>query len=40
MKYKMNIGGYERMKIGANIRKWRSVKDIKQKDLEIGRAHV
>ena len=29
----MNIGGYERMKIGANIRKWRSVKDIKQKDL-------
>ena len=29
----MNIGGYERMKIGANILKWRSVKDIKQKDL-------
>lgn len=33
MKNKLNIGGYERMKIGSNIRKWRSVKDIKQKDL-------
>jgi transcriptional regulator with XRE-family HTH domain len=33
MKRKNNAGGYERVKIGSNIRKWRSVKDIKQKDL-------
>lgn len=33
MKNKKNIGGYERMKIGANIRKWRNIKEVKQKDL-------
>ena len=30
---KTNVGGYDRIKIGSNIRKWRSIKDIKQKDL-------
>ena len=33
MKTKKNIDGYERLKIGSNIRKWRTLKDIKQKDL-------
>jgi len=33
MKTKKNIEGYERLKIGSNIRKWRTLKDIKQKDL-------
>ncbi|MEI8052597.1 MAG: helix-turn-helix transcriptional regulator [Bacteroidota bacterium] len=33
MKKKTNVGGYDRIKIGSNIRKWRSIKDIKQKDL-------
>ena len=35
MKTKMNIGGYERLKIGANIRKWRNIKEVKQKDLAM-----
>jgi len=33
MKYRNNHGNYERLKIGANIRKWRNIKEIKQKDL-------
>jgi hypothetical protein len=33
MKKKNNIEGYERLKIGSNIRKWRNIKEIKQKDL-------
>ena len=33
MKTIRNIEGYERVKIGGNIRKWRNVKDIKQKQL-------
>ena len=33
MKKKTNVGGYDRIKIGSNIRKWRSIKDINQKDL-------
>lgn len=33
MKTKKNTGGYERLRVGANIRKWRNIKDIKQKDL-------
>lgn len=33
MKTPKNIGGYERIGIGANIRKWRGIKGIKQKDL-------
>jgi transcriptional regulator with XRE-family HTH domain len=33
MKKKNNVGGYERLKIGTNIRKWRGIKDMKQKDL-------
>jgi transcriptional regulator with XRE-family HTH domain len=33
MKNKKNIEGYERMKIGSNIRKWRNIKEVKQKDL-------
>ena len=33
MKKKNNIDGYERLKIGSNIRKWRSMKDMKQKEL-------
>lgn len=33
MKKKNNVGGYERIKIGTNIRKWRGIKDMKQKDL-------
>jgi len=33
MRTTLNAGGYERVKIGSNIRKWRSMKDIKQKDL-------
>ena len=36
MKKKNNAGGYERIKIGGNIRKWRSIKDVKQKDLAHG----
>lgn len=36
MKKKNNAGGYERIKIGANIRKWRGIKDVKQKDLAHG----
>ena len=33
MKSNLNAGGYERIKIGNNIRKWRGMNDIKQKDL-------
>jgi transcriptional regulator with XRE-family HTH domain len=33
MKNKQNAGGYDRLKIGAHIRKWRNIKEIKQKDL-------
>lgn len=33
MKKKNNIDGYERMRIGSNIRKWRGMKDMKQKEL-------
>ena len=33
MKKKLNAGGYERIRIGSHIRKWRSIKDMKQKDL-------
>ncbi len=33
MKKKNNIDGYERLKIGSHIRKWRGVKDMKQKEL-------
>ena len=33
MKNKKNIEGYERIKIGGNIRKWRNIKEVKQKDL-------
>jgi len=33
MKQKNNAGGYERMRIGSTIRKWRNIKEIKQKDL-------
>lgn len=36
MKKKNNAGGYERIKVGSNIRKWRSIKDVKQKDLANG----
>ena len=36
MKKKNNAGGYERIKVGANIRKWRSIKEVKQKDLAHG----
>jgi transcriptional regulator with XRE-family HTH domain len=33
MKSGKNVDGYERLKIGNNIRKWRGIKGIKQKDL-------
>jgi transcriptional regulator with XRE-family HTH domain len=33
MKFRNNDGIYERMRIGANIRKWRNIKDVKQKEL-------
>lgn len=33
MKNKQNAGGYDRLRIGSNIRKWRGIKQIKQKDL-------
>jgi transcriptional regulator with XRE-family HTH domain len=33
MKYRNNEGTYERMRIGANIRKWRNIKEVKQKEL-------
>lgn len=33
MKQKNNAGGYERMRIGSTIRKWRNIKEVKQKDL-------
>ena len=36
MKKKNNAGGYERIKVGANIRKWRNMKEMKQKDLAHG----
>jgi len=36
MKKKNNAGGYERIKVGSNIRKWRSIKEVKQKDLAHG----
>jgi transcriptional regulator with XRE-family HTH domain len=32
MKSRKNVDGYERLKIGNNIRKWRGIKGIKQKD--------
>jgi transcriptional regulator with XRE-family HTH domain len=33
MKTPKNIEGYERIRIGAHIRKWRNIKDVKQKQL-------
>ena len=33
MKTTQNIEGYERIKIGSHIRKWRNIKDLKQKEL-------
>lgn len=33
MKQKQNAGGYERLRIGSHIRKWRNIKEVKQKDL-------
>lgn len=33
MKTQKNIEGYERIRIGAHIRKWRNIKDVKQKQL-------
>jgi transcriptional regulator with XRE-family HTH domain len=33
MKTPKNIEGYERLRIGAYIRKWRNIKDVKQKQL-------
>ena len=33
MKTRKNAGGYERLRIGSNIRKWRNIKEVKQKDL-------
>lgn len=33
MKTSQNIEGYERIKIGTHIRKWRNIKDVKQKEL-------
>ncbi len=33
MRRKNNAAGMERLKIGSHIRKWRNIKDIKQKDL-------
>jgi len=33
MKTAQNIEGYERIKIGTHIRKWRNIKDVKQKEL-------
>lgn len=36
MKTRKNAGGYERLRIGTNIRKWRNIKEVKQKDLASG----
>lgn len=33
MKKKSNVSGYDRLRVGSNIRKWRSIKEMKQKDL-------
>ncbi len=33
MKKKNNISGYERLKIGSNIRKWRNIKSVKQREM-------
>ena len=33
MRTTQNIEGYERIKIGTHIRKWRNIKDVKQKEL-------
>lgn len=33
MKKEKNASGYARLRIGSNIRKWRNIKEIKQKDL-------
>ena len=33
MKKKNNIAGYERLKIGSNIRKWRNIKSVKQREM-------
>jgi hypothetical protein len=33
MKTRKNASGYERLRIGCNIRKWRNIKEVKQKDL-------
>ncbi len=33
MKKHYNIEGYERIKIGTHIRKWRNIRDVKQKEL-------
>lgn len=33
MKKKNNIPGYERLRIGSNIRKWRNIKSIKQREM-------
>ncbi|MEN9963403.1 MAG: Helix-turn-helix domain [Bacteroidota bacterium] len=35
MKHKQNAGGYERLRIGSHIRKWRNIKEVKQKDLAV-----
>ncbi|MEI2747458.1 MAG: helix-turn-helix transcriptional regulator [Ferruginibacter sp.] len=33
MKKRKEPSGYNRLKVGANIRKWRNIKEIKQKEL-------
>lgn len=33
MKKEKNANGYARLRIGSNIRRWRNIKEIKQKDL-------
>lgn len=33
MKKEKNASGYARLRIGSNIRRWRNIKEIKQKDL-------
>lgn len=35
MKKEKNANGYARLRIGSNIRKWRNIKEIKQKDLAV-----
>lgn len=33
MKKRKETSGYNRLKVGSNIRKWRNIKEIKQKEL-------